>query len=125
LYLVEYGRTRLRGVKARKGSELGRDIKPLPGRAAAKIREEDTLDWKWMFKLGRNWRTGQHLIWSLLHIFTLTCGSGRCTVEELNETQTQHSTSDYGMFDSGFFLLTMLITYSRIKGWSDTHLASR
>ncbi|KAI0360887.1 hypothetical protein OH77DRAFT_1418923 [Trametes cingulata] len=55
LYISEYGRTRLRGARGFIGRGDGREIKPLPGRA----KSEDVKDWKWMFRISSNWRTGR------------------------------------------------------------------
>ncbi|KAI0958199.1 hypothetical protein AcV7_004084 [Taiwanofungus camphoratus] len=55
LYLSEYGRTRLRGVRGFIGRNDGREVRPLPGRA----KSEDIKDWKWMFRISANWRTGR------------------------------------------------------------------
>ncbi|KAI0824067.1 hypothetical protein BC628DRAFT_1539445 [Trametes gibbosa] len=55
LYISEFGRTRLRGVRGFIGRGDGREVKPLPGRA----RSEDVKDWKWMFRISSNWRTGR------------------------------------------------------------------
>ncbi|KAI0644489.1 hypothetical protein C8Q79DRAFT_1001829 [Trametes meyenii] len=55
LYIREYGRTRLRGARGFIGRGDGREIKPLPSRA----KSEDVKDWKWMFRISSNWRTGR------------------------------------------------------------------
>ncbi|KAI0666607.1 hypothetical protein C8Q78DRAFT_1058367 [Trametes maxima] len=55
LYIREYGRTRLRGARGFISRGDGREIKPLPGRA----KPEDVKDWKWMFRISSNWRTGR------------------------------------------------------------------
>ncbi|KAI9059214.1 hypothetical protein FKP32DRAFT_1761181 [Trametes sanguinea] len=55
LYISEYGRTRLRGARGFIGRGDGREIKPLPGRA----KTEGMRDWKWMFRISSNWRTGR------------------------------------------------------------------
>ncbi|OSC99416.1 hypothetical protein PYCCODRAFT_1395326 [Trametes coccinea BRFM310] len=55
LYITEYGRTRLRGARGFIGRGDGREIKPLPGRA----KTEGIRDWKWMFRISSNWRTGR------------------------------------------------------------------
>ncbi|KAI1785915.1 hypothetical protein LXA43DRAFT_1035702 [Ganoderma leucocontextum] len=55
LYISEYGRMRLRGARGFICKEDGREVKPLPGRAKA----EDVRDWKWMFRISSNWRTGR------------------------------------------------------------------
>ncbi|EJF60421.1 hypothetical protein DICSQDRAFT_87930 [Dichomitus squalens LYAD-421 SS1] len=62
LYINEYGRMRLRGARGFIGRGDGREVKSLPGRAKA----EDVRDWKWMFRISSNWRTG------------------RCTVEQFD-----------------------------------------
>ncbi|KAL1945633.1 hypothetical protein VTO73DRAFT_1635 [Trametes versicolor] len=56
LYINEYGRTRLRGGRGFIGRGDGREIKPLPGRSAI---PEEVKDWKWMFRISSNWRTGR------------------------------------------------------------------
>ena len=58
LYISEYGRLRLRGARGFIGRGDGREVKPLPGRAKA----EDVRDWKWMFRISSNWRTGECLV---------------------------------------------------------------
>ncbi|OBZ66562.1 hypothetical protein A0H81_13471 [Grifola frondosa] len=55
LYLAEYGRARLRGVRGFIGRGDGREVKPLPGR----VKAEEVKDWKWMFRISSNWRTGR------------------------------------------------------------------
>lgn len=55
MYINEYGRTRLRGGRGFIGRGDGREIKPLPGRSAI---PEEVKDWKWMFRISTNWRTG-------------------------------------------------------------------
>ncbi|OCH86515.1 hypothetical protein OBBRIDRAFT_783094 [Obba rivulosa] len=55
LYVREYGRTRLRGVRGFIGRADGREMRPLPHRA----QSEDIKDWKWMFRISSNWRTGR------------------------------------------------------------------
>ncbi|KAI0075137.1 hypothetical protein K474DRAFT_1685465 [Panus rudis PR-1116 ss-1] len=67
LYLNEYGRTRLRGGRGFYGRTDGREVRPLPSRAR---HEEDTRDWKWMFRISSNWRTG------------------RCSIEQLSDVST-------------------------------------
>ncbi|VDB87355.1 unnamed protein product [Peniophora sp. CBMAI 1063] len=58
LYVKEYGRLRLRGGRGSAKRPDGREIKPLPGRAAQFLALEGLKDWKWMFKISSNWRTG-------------------------------------------------------------------
>ncbi|KAH8093952.1 hypothetical protein BXZ70DRAFT_948633 [Cristinia sonorae] len=70
LYLNEYGRSRLRGVRGFIGRGDGREIRPLPGRA----RTEDVRDWKWMFRISSNWRTGRC---SIENFSTIPAGVGR------------------------------------------------
>ncbi|KAJ6587050.1 hypothetical protein DFH09DRAFT_244161 [Mycena vulgaris] len=53
-YLQVFGRSRLRGAKGFIGRTDGRDIKPLPGRAKADIK-----DWRWMFRISWNWKKGR------------------------------------------------------------------
>lgn len=55
LYLSAFGRPRLRGARGFHARSDGREVRPLPGRAAS----SDTLkDWKWMFRISSNWRKG-------------------------------------------------------------------
>ncbi len=54
LYLRVYGRPRLRGARGFIGRADGREVRSLPGRA----KIEDLKDWKWMFRISSNWRTG-------------------------------------------------------------------
>lgn len=56
LYINEYGRTRLRGARGFVGRSDGREIRPLPGRAAP---HGEARDWKWMFRISSNWRMGR------------------------------------------------------------------
>ncbi|KAI0093284.1 hypothetical protein BDY19DRAFT_882347 [Irpex rosettiformis] len=60
LYLGEYGRARLRGGRGFVGRHDGREIKPLPERAKTHPEaSNDGRDWKWMFRISSNWRTGR------------------------------------------------------------------
>ncbi|PCH43948.1 hypothetical protein WOLCODRAFT_133039 [Wolfiporia cocos MD-104 SS10] len=61
LYLLEYGRPRLRGVRGFFGRTDGREVRPLPGHA----KSEDIKDWKWMFRISSNWRTGRSSVETL------------------------------------------------------------
>ncbi|KAI0344823.1 hypothetical protein BDW22DRAFT_1391820 [Trametopsis cervina] len=65
LYLVEYGKARLRGSRGFIGRHDGREIKPLPGRAKLQPTE-DIRDWKWMFRISSNWKTGRCAVEPLL-----------------------------------------------------------
>ena len=56
LYISEYGRTRLRGVRGFAVRGDGKEVRPLPGRAKA---DPEIRDWKWMFRISSNWRTGR------------------------------------------------------------------
>ena len=58
LYLREYGRTRLRGGRGFVGRADGREVKALPERAKVEETSDDSRDWKWMFRISSNWRTG-------------------------------------------------------------------
>ncbi|KAI0700941.1 hypothetical protein BC835DRAFT_1411799 [Cytidiella melzeri] len=58
LYLDEYGRARLRGGRGFVRRQDGREMKPLPGRAHVEA-DESIRDWKWMFRISSNWRTGR------------------------------------------------------------------
>ncbi|KAF4621221.1 hypothetical protein D9613_000790 [Agrocybe pediades] len=60
LYLAEYGRTRLRGSRGFIGRLDGREVKPLPGHSRAK--GDQYRDWKWMFRISSNWRSGRSLV---------------------------------------------------------------
>ncbi|KDQ57747.1 hypothetical protein JAAARDRAFT_194030 [Jaapia argillacea MUCL 33604] len=73
LYLKEYGRTRLRGGRGFIGRGDGREVRPLPGRAV--VKGEEGKDWKWMFRISSNWRTG------------------RCSVEHLHDRVTSKSSA--------------------------------
>lgn len=57
IYLRTFGRPRLRGARGFIGRADGREVRSLPGRA----RHEDYKDWKWMFRISWNWRTGMLL----------------------------------------------------------------
>ncbi|GLB37546.1 putative A Receptor for Ubiquitination Targets [Lyophyllum shimeji] len=65
LYIRVFGRSRLRGSRGYVTRSDGREVKPLPGWAAAK--QEPVKDWKWMFRISSNWKRG------------------RCTIEEFNQ----------------------------------------
>jgi hypothetical protein len=56
LYVREFGRTRLRGAKGFIGRTDGREMRPLPGRSS---QPDDLKDWKHMFRISSNWRSGQ------------------------------------------------------------------
>ncbi|KAK0212792.1 hypothetical protein DFS33DRAFT_1377256 [Desarmillaria ectypa] len=58
LYLRVYGRPRLRGARGFISRTDGREVRSLPGRAKIK----DLKDWKWMFRISSNWRTGRCLV---------------------------------------------------------------
>ena len=87
LYLSEYGRARLRGARGHIGiiSRVdGREVRPLPGR----MRGDNVAtikDWKWMFRISSNWRTGQSISFYLALDMTKYIGPGRCAVEHLRE----------------------------------------
>ncbi|KAL1743483.1 hypothetical protein HDZ31DRAFT_40776 [Schizophyllum fasciatum] len=63
LYLRTFGRARLRGTRGFIGRTDGREVRPLPGRAArggaADARLVDHRDWKWMFRISANWKSGR------------------------------------------------------------------
>ncbi|KIJ49712.1 hypothetical protein M422DRAFT_66161 [Sphaerobolus stellatus SS14] len=64
LYLQEFGKTRLRGSRGfpLAASRLdGLEVKPLPDRARSQPAPSPELvkDWKWMFRISRNWETGR------------------------------------------------------------------
>jgi hypothetical protein len=54
LYLKMYGRSRLRGARGFIGRIDGREVKSLPG----KTKMDELKDWKWMFRISSNWKTG-------------------------------------------------------------------
>ena len=75
LYLHTFGRARLRGTRGFIGRTDGREVRPLPGRAArggaGKEKYVDYRDWKWMFRISSNWRTGAHVeLWMVKGIHT-------------------------------------------------------
>jgi hypothetical protein len=55
LYLTVFGRSRLRGARGFRARPDGREVRPLPGRAA---NSDIFKDWKWMFRISSNWRKG-------------------------------------------------------------------
>ena len=57
-FIQEYGRLRLRGSRGFLAKHETRDIKPLPAHAKNKERKSEEIDWKWMFRISRNWRKG-------------------------------------------------------------------
>ncbi|KAI0028602.1 hypothetical protein K488DRAFT_58181 [Vararia minispora EC-137] len=59
LFVGEYGRQRLRGGKGFVKRADGREVKPLPARVPPDPAKEAPRDWKWMFKISSNWRTGR------------------------------------------------------------------
>ncbi|KAG0708329.1 hypothetical protein DFH29DRAFT_891950 [Suillus ampliporus] len=60
LFVREYGKTRLRGGKGFYGRTDGRSVKPLPSRASVPTSSaDDALDWKWMYRISSNWKTGR------------------------------------------------------------------
>ncbi|KAF9469971.1 hypothetical protein BDZ94DRAFT_1243664 [Collybia nuda] len=56
LYLITFGRPRLRGARGHLARSDGREVRPLPGRAAGSYILKD---WKWMFRISSNWRKGR------------------------------------------------------------------
>ncbi|KZV74462.1 hypothetical protein PENSPDRAFT_682046 [Peniophora sp. CONT] len=85
LYVNEYGRLRLRGGRGSAKRPDGREIRPLPGRAAQFLALEGLKDWKWMFKISRNWRTGHCSVTSL---------RAQESSESLNTPSTSRTTDD-------------------------------
>ncbi|KAI0051266.1 hypothetical protein FA95DRAFT_1535097 [Auriscalpium vulgare] len=64
LYREEFGRARLRGGKGfgREHRKDGREVRRLPGRFQLKhpgTQTDDFKEWKWMFRISRNWATGR------------------------------------------------------------------
>ncbi|KAL1660699.1 hypothetical protein GGF50DRAFT_62622 [Schizophyllum commune] len=63
LYLHTFGRARLRGTRGFIGRTDGREVRPLPGRAArggvGREKYVDYRDWKWMFRISANWKSGR------------------------------------------------------------------
>ncbi|KAI0768776.1 hypothetical protein BD413DRAFT_561338 [Trametes elegans] len=88
LYISEFGRTRLRGARGFIGRTDGREIKPLPGRAWS----EDIKDWKWMFRISSNWRTG------------------RCSLEHLDLVNSPRQMSNQRLFHPTHLLLSGNLT---------------
>ncbi|KAI5118060.1 hypothetical protein M0805_006323 [Coniferiporia weirii] len=54
-FIREYGRLRLRGSRGFVTRRDGREVKPMPHRS----KEDDHIDWKWMFRISSNWRKGR------------------------------------------------------------------
>lgn len=54
-FLSTFGRPRLRGSRGFLARSDGKEVKPLPGRA----RNDEHKDWKWMFRISANWKTGR------------------------------------------------------------------
>ncbi|KAL1726784.1 hypothetical protein EV714DRAFT_218683 [Schizophyllum commune] len=72
LYLHTFGRARLRGTRGFIGRTDGREVRPLPGRAArggaGKEKYVDYRDWKWMFRISANWKSGRCVAERLHHL---------------------------------------------------------
>ncbi|KAJ7680458.1 hypothetical protein DFH06DRAFT_1315223 [Mycena polygramma] len=59
-YLHVFGRSRLRGAKGFIGRTDGREIKRLPERATAELKDAPELkDWRSMFRISWNWKKGR------------------------------------------------------------------
>ncbi|KIJ67548.1 hypothetical protein HYDPIDRAFT_180369 [Hydnomerulius pinastri MD-312] len=63
LFVREFGKARLRGGKGFHGRADGRTNKPLPSRVSAPA--DESLNWKWMYRITSNWRNGRCAIESL------------------------------------------------------------
>ncbi|TFK81618.1 hypothetical protein K466DRAFT_501846 [Polyporus arcularius HHB13444] len=98
LYISEYGRTRLRGGRGFIGRGDGREVKPLPGRA----KVEDMKDWKWMFRISSNWRTG------------------RCSIEHFDMGNPLGSHSEAAQLDETHLLLAGNVTIAASSRPSST-----
>ena len=48
----------MRGGRGFVGRADGREVKSLPERAKVEETSDDGRDWKWMFRISSNWRTG-------------------------------------------------------------------
>ncbi|KAL1760641.1 hypothetical protein FB107DRAFT_202770 [Schizophyllum commune] len=72
LYLHAFGRARLRGTRGFIGRTDGREVRPLPGRAArggaGREKYVDYRDWKWMFRISANWKSGRCVAERLHHL---------------------------------------------------------
>ncbi|KAL1673773.1 hypothetical protein EV122DRAFT_222032 [Schizophyllum commune] len=79
LYLHTFGRARLRGTRGFIGRTDGREVRPLPGRAArggaGKEKYVDYRDWKWMFRISANWKSGRCVAERLHHLSPPPSGS--------------------------------------------------
>ncbi|KAH9917882.1 uncharacterized protein BXZ73DRAFT_53172 [Epithele typhae] len=100
LYIREYGRMRLRGVRGFIGREDGREMRPLPGRA--KADSESLKDWKWMFRISSNWRTG------------------RCSVEHLDVDEDEGIPTHTSDLNETSLLLTGNVTIAAASTLSET-----
>ncbi|RPD53996.1 hypothetical protein L227DRAFT_374274 [Lentinus tigrinus ALCF2SS1-6] len=98
LYISEYGRSRLRGGRGFIGRGDGREVKPLPGRA----KGENAKDWKWMFRISSNWRTG------------------RCSVEQFDMANFLGSLSQAAQLDETHLLLAGNVTVAASSRPSST-----
>ncbi|TRM70016.1 hypothetical protein BD626DRAFT_476051 [Schizophyllum amplum] len=74
LYLRTFGRARLRGTRGFIGRTDGREVRPLPGRAVrgggGEGKHADYRDWKWMFRISANWKSGRCVAERLPHAFS-------------------------------------------------------
>ncbi|KIY50130.1 hypothetical protein FISHEDRAFT_71748 [Fistulina hepatica ATCC 64428] len=59
LYLSTFGRSRLRGTRGFVQRADGREVRPLPGRMPSDSDDSEFRNWKWMFRISRNWKTGR------------------------------------------------------------------
>ncbi|KAI5889379.1 uncharacterized protein SCHCODRAFT_02634340 [Schizophyllum commune H4-8] len=79
LYLHTFGRARLRGTRGFIGRTDGREVRPLPGRAArggaGREKYVDYRDWKWMFRISANWKSGRCVAERLHHLSPPLAGS--------------------------------------------------
>jgi hypothetical protein len=64
----------------------GREVKALPGRA----RVDGVKDWKWMFRISSNWRTGKH---NMLSAGCQGCASNSPQVAATSSVLRNQSTS--------------------------------
>ncbi|KAF9222648.1 hypothetical protein BS17DRAFT_783176 [Gyrodon lividus] len=57
LFVRDFGKARLRGGKGFYGRADGRLVKLLPSRAS--VPADESLNWKWMYRISSNWRNGR------------------------------------------------------------------
>ncbi|KIK80420.1 hypothetical protein PAXRUDRAFT_15808 [Paxillus rubicundulus Ve08.2h10] len=63
LFVRDFGKARLRGGRGFYNRADGRLVRPLPSRAS--VPADESLDWKWMYRISSNWRNGRCAVESL------------------------------------------------------------